>query len=315
MSLTGLYAWLSKAPPVLWHSAASYADDVGNSLTDEPLYRLVMNLWHADATELEQYYRYWKQARPQHQLLHLVNDPQVCQELQSRGIPAVFVNQNCFIDERIYTIQPEIPKEFDAVYNARMNPFKRHALLKDVPSLLLIGGLMAEGDSPDYMSQVQAALPQAVFTHDPPTIYLNSWEVALQLNGCRVGMCLSETEGAMFAAVEYLLCGLPVVSTPSQGGRDVWFDPQFTRIVEPEPQAIAAAVQELIDAQLDPAEIRAATLARMSEHRQRFTAAVQAIYRSEGIGRDFAREFYETFKNRCGAWRPNHEVAQWRESR
>ena len=314
MPTVGLYTWLSQDPPILWHSAEG-DEDVGYYLPDEPLHRLVMNLWCAEANEIEQYYRRWKQARPLHQLLHLINDPQVCQELKSRGVPAIFVNQNCFIDERIYTIQPEIPKSFDAVYNARMTPFKRHALLQRVPSILLIGGVMAPDDSLDYFDQVRAALPHAAFTHDPPTLYLNSWEVSLQLNGCRVGMCLSETEGAMFAAVEYLLCGLPVVSTPSRGGRDVWFDPQFTRVVEPEPQAIAAAVQELIDAKLDPAEIRAATLARMSEHRQRFTAAVQAIYRSEGIGRDFAREFYETFKNRCGAWRPNHEVAQWRESR
>ncbi len=83
---------------------------------------------------------------------------------------------------------------------------------------------MAPDDSQDYFDQVRAALPHATFTHDPPTLYLNSWEVARKLNACRVGMCLSETEGAMFAAVEYLLCGLPVVSTPSQGGRDVWFD-------------------------------------------------------------------------------------------
>jgi glycosyltransferase involved in cell wall biosynthesis len=311
MPFTGLYAWLSQDPPILWHSAAG-DEDVGYFLPDEPLHRLVMNLWHADATEIEQYYRHWKQTRPQHQLLHLINEPQVCQELQSRGIPAIFVNQNCFIDERIYTIQPEIPKTFDAVYNARMTPFKRHALLQDVPSILLIGGLMAPDDSQDYFDRVRAALPQGTFTHDPPTLYLNSWEVALQVNAGRVGMCLSETEGAMFAAVEYLLCGLPVVSTPSLGGRDVWFDPRFTRIVDPSPKAIAAEVRELIDAQLDPNEIRAATLARMSEHRQRFTAAVQSIYGSEGIGRDFAREFYEKFRNRCGSWRPNCDVMRFR---
>lgn len=312
MSTTGLYAWLSQDPPILWHSAEGDGD-VGYYLPDEPLYRLVMNLWCADANEIEQYYRRWKQARPQHQLLHLINDPRVCDELKPRGVPAIFVNQNCFIDERIYTIQPEILKSFDAVYNARMTPFKRHSLLQKVPTTLLIGGLMAPDDSQDYFDQVRAALPHATFTHDPPTLYLNSWEVARKLNACRVGMCLSETEGAMFAAVEYLLCGLPVVSTPSQGGRDVWFDPDFTRIVDPEPQAIAAAVQELIDLQLDPAEIRAATLARMSEHRQRFTVAVQQIYRGAGVGRDFAREFYESFQNRCGNWRPNSDVAKWRE--
>ena len=173
---------------------------------------------------------------------------------------------------------------------------------------------MTTDDSLEYFDQVRAVLPRGTFTHDPPTKYLNSWEVARNLNACRVGVCLSAVEGAMFAAVEYLLCGLPIVSTPSLGGRDVWFDPKFTRIVEPEPNAIAAAVQELIDLRLDPAAIRAATLARMAEHRQRFTSAVQEIFDTARVGRDFAREFYEKFRNQCGTWHPTCDVMQWRES-
>ena len=40
------------------------------------------------------------------------------------------------------------------------------------------------------------------------------------LNRARVGLCLSAREGAMFASMEYLLSGLPIVTTPSMGGRD-----------------------------------------------------------------------------------------------
>lgn len=40
----------------------------------------------------------------------------------------------------------------------------------------------------------------------------------------RCGLILSAEEGACFAAMEYLLCGLPVVTTPNIGGRDEFFD-------------------------------------------------------------------------------------------
>ena len=307
----GLYHWISNTPPILWHSASG-DEDVGHFLPDERIYRLVMNLWHQTADEIEAYYKRWQSLRPQHRLLHLVNDRPICEDLQSRGVPAVFVNQNCFLDETKFTIQPEIPKKYDAVYNARMTPWKRHHLLSEVLSPLLIGGLIAEDDSQVYFDQVRNTLPRATFTHDPPSLLLHSSEVSQALNSAQVGVCLSAVEGTMFAATEYMLCGLPVVSTPSLGGRETWFDPRFTRIVPAEPAAIAAAVRELISLNISPNLIRNATIARMSEHRHRFTQAVQKIYTSEVSGRDFAREFYTNFRHKCGTWRPNREVMQGR---
>ncbi|WP_164127899.1 glycosyltransferase, partial [Stenotrophomonas maltophilia] len=53
-------------------------------------------------------------------------------------------------------------------------------------------------------------------------------------NQAAVGLCLSAVEGAMCASMEYLMAGLPVVSTPSVGGRDVYFDPDYCIIAEPE---------------------------------------------------------------------------------
>jgi glycosyltransferase involved in cell wall biosynthesis len=307
----GLYNWLSTDPPILWHSASG-EEDVGHCLPDERIYRLVMNLWHQTADEIEAYHQRWRSLKPQHRLLHLVNDSPICEELQSRGIPAVFVNQNSFLDETKFTIQPDIPKTYDAVYNARMTPWKRHHLLSDVSSPLVIGGLIAEDDSQVYFDQVRDALPRATFTHAPPSLLLHSAEVSEALNSAQVGVCLSAVEGTMFAATEYMLCGLPVVSTPSLGGRETWFDPRFTRIVPPEPAAIAAAVRELISLNISPHLIRNATIARMSEHRHRFTQAVQKIFTSEGSGRDFAREFYTNFRHKCGTWRANREVMQVR---
>jgi glycosyltransferase involved in cell wall biosynthesis len=307
-----LYRWLSGTPAVLFHSAGSGEDDVGNFLPDERIYRFVNHLWHRSADEIESYHDEWRRQRPKHRLIHLSNDWSVGRRLQARGIPVVFANQNCLLDELTYTIERGGVAQFKAVYNARMAPFKRHELLSKVQSVLLVGGVIAAEDSPDYFRQVQAALPQATFTHADNNRNLSSEEVSNVINAARVGICLSAVEGAMFAATEYLLCGRPVVSTPSLGGRDTWFDPRFTRIVPPDPDAIAAAIDELIGLNISPEFIRNETLDKMARQRQEIIAAGQAIYTAEQVGRDFARDFYRAFSNKFGTWSPVHDVMKFR---
>ncbi len=133
---------------------------------------------------------------------------------------------------------------------------------------------------------------------------LASNEIAELVSQARVGLCLSAVEGAMYAATVYLLCGLPVVSTASLGGRDEWFDTRYVRVVSDEPAAIAAAVGELTKRRFDPHWIRQQTLTKMWRHRRRFVEVVQNIFDAELAGRDFAREWHERFANKIGAWRP-----------
>ena len=63
-----------------------------------------------------------------------------------------------------------------------------------------------------------------------------------------------------FASMEYLLAGRPVVSTPSLGGRDFFFDNRYVEIVDPTPEAVLEGVNRLRKKRLDPAFIRAETL-------------------------------------------------------
>jgi hypothetical protein len=46
----------------------------------------------------------------------------------------------------------------------------------------------------------------------------------------------------MIASIEYLLCGIPVVSTRSQGGRERYLLPPFVEFVEAYPESVASAV-------------------------------------------------------------------------
>lgn len=230
MPVYAMYEWLAGSPPVLFHSG-SEQDDFGACLPqNEKMYRFVIQCWHLSADDIEKLHRQWMQSHPSHHIVHLANDFSVGRQLQSRGIPVVMANQNCLLDESLYTIQPDVNKKYDAVYTARSAPYKRRELLADVSSSLIVGSLTATGETlepPDLKERLSCA----VFAHADDSHNFSAGEVSAALNSARVGVCLSAVEGAMFAATEYLLCGLPVVSTPSLGGRNTWFDPRFTRIV------------------------------------------------------------------------------------
>jgi teichuronic acid biosynthesis glycosyltransferase TuaC len=70
-------------------------------------------------------------------------------------------------------------------------------------------------------------------------------------------MCLpSSSEGLANAWVEALACGTPVVTTNVGGARELMDRPEAGRIVEPETEAIATAISELLAANYDPFAVR-----------------------------------------------------------
>jgi len=301
--------WLSEGPLILFYGSSPYYD-VGTELPATRVYRLPVFHSHRTADHIELEYEERQAYRPQDVFHYLINERDLYLELAARGIPATFTNQNAMLDEHIFTIQAEEEQVYDAVYNARMLPLKRHALARRVPSLLMIGGVFCHDDSQQYFAQLRAEMPHAHFVHAENNRWIMPKQIAKLLNRACVGLCLSAKEGAMYVATEYLLCGLPVVSTVSVGGRSEWFDSDYVRIVPADPEAIHDAVQELIALQLSPRWIRDQTLRRVWEHRRRFIDVVQSIYDREGAARDFAREWPKKFRHKMGRWRDRGQVTQ-----
>jgi len=256
--------------------------------------------------------RTYLEDHPRHGLTFLGNSDRETEIMAMAGFHAVTLNQNCLVNDSHFHPIAGVTPEYDAVYNARLAPGKRHQLASALESLALIylhdSYSCSVAEFHARHEHYRRLLPGASFLNrltprgcerfKPP-------RVNRVLAQCRVGLCLSELEGAMLASIEYLLAGLPVVSTPSYGGRDYYFDDDYCLTVDPDPARIREAVRELIARNLPREQIRAKTLARLEIDRARYIALVQGMIDHAGGDLDFAPRFRELLRGRgIVNWRP-----------
>jgi hypothetical protein len=218
-----------------------------------------------------------------HRITYLCNTPSEVDHFRRFGVDAVFCNQNALLDERIFFPDPAVEKRFDAIYDASFIAYKRHHLASKVERLALTGYVKSDSVD-DYVESLAGVLPQAHWFKSPVGghgDWLTDGSINRFLNECRVGLCLSAEEGAMYTSAQYLLAGLPVVTTRNKGGRDVFFHPDHVRWVDDDPGSVAEAVAELAANPPDPWSVRSRVLDAMAEHRARLVALLNDIYRRE----------------------------------
>lgn len=200
--------------------------------------------------------------------------------LANLGISAMPGNRSIFVDETVF--KPwDGPAEFDAVYNARLTPAKRHELARDLTRVALIYD-RDRPDDPNRLADVKAKLPRATFVNhiegQGAYRHLSSEECDRHINRARVGLSLSRTDGAL-TAMEYLLAGLPVVSTQSRGGRERYLLPPFCRLVDDNAAAVADAVDLFARRPIPKAVIRSHALHMLQFERHNFLTAVNNLAR------------------------------------
>jgi glycosyltransferase involved in cell wall biosynthesis len=243
------------------------------------------------------------EARPETIVHFFCNSDSEVSFLREMNFRAILMNHNTFCNENVFTVM-SIDKSFDAIYNAKLIPFKRHHLAKDIKSLALLYSRF--GDQGEYFKKLKAMLPEAQFLNgDPGTasyVTFNSARVTEYLNRARVGLCLSKVEGGMYASIEYLLSGLCVVSTKSSGGREVFFDSRFCRIADDNPASVSEAVNDLIASQIDPHFVRNETLVKVEASRRRFIDYIDDLQRLQGYESGGEKAFRRIMAGPWSCW-------------
>jgi glycosyl transferase family 1 len=255
-----------------------------------------------------------KKADPQcrHMLLtYLCPTQSDVQLLTSRGVDALHIHHNAFIDDRTFTLAQGIDKRYSAVHTANLMKFKRHHLAWGVRQIALITYDPNGESSLDEISGYQevAFLNQGLSGRIE---YLPAERVNVIVNESRCGLILSELEGPNYASTEYLLCGIPVVSTPSLGGRDEFFDPRHVKIVEPSAEAVERAVAEWSDRAPPPEEIRESAMKKCRMHRERLLHWLCAISGQELFATADENFWSPLFTEKLRTWvtLPTYSIAE-----
>ena len=207
---------------------------------------------------------------------------------EGTGLPGDVINHNCWLDPSSFGILPDVEKVYDAIYTARLSPFKRHELAVKVPNLALVAGI-DHGNTSDKPLPPHAYRNERILTPD---------EVCEKINQSHCGLLLSESEGACFSSSEYLISGVPVVSTKCFGGRDVWYNDYNSIVCEPDPDAIRDAVAFFKENPRDPRRIRQDHIDLAQIHRARFVKALGDIFARFGVGKDAQSFFDENYMHK-----------------
>jgi hypothetical protein len=302
---------VSKRETALPLGLASFAPD---RFADRPSLNLLGLTWsyeiEASAQRCAQDFAEAASVFPKARFVMLANTPSESVQFSRAGVPNILANELIFLDERLFV--PATPLErkrprYDAVYVARLSKTKRHDLARALGSVLLAYSHPELAD----LERVKGLLPQATFANHEFNggSYRLFDERALRdvLLQCAVGICLSPVEGAMRASLEYRLCGLPVVSIKSAGGRDRYLMGPHVRVVDEDPNAIANAVRELKANAFDPFAVRDYVGPLVGFDRRNFLSSFNKVVAQQfGAARKF--DSFLPFMRFPVAWRKPAEI-------
>lgn len=206
---------------------------------------------------------------PDAHYLVLANTPDEAAMLRQHDVATLNANILCLADSERFrpTPPPTGQVRVDAAYVAGFYDFKRHYLAARIERLLL---LYWEPTAQQAIAMRQT-LPDAVFANhdaaDGTFKLLDGPDYCAQVGRATVGLCLSAEEGPMRASIEYMLCGLPVVTTPAKGGRLEMLAGPYLTVAPPDAKAVADAVAAVCAAPPEAAAVRATILSRMADER------------------------------------------------
>jgi len=212
----------------------------------------------------------------------------ICNKL---NLSSILCNNNSFLDENIFKIHQN-DKIYNAVMNCRPEGWKRPYLAEKINNLAILKGYNFVKN--DYYDLNQ--LNPSYINNDKR---LSPSEVANVYSKSYVGLIFSEQEGACYSSSEYLLCGLPVISTKSTGGRDFWYNERNSIICKDNSNSVLYCVNEAIEkiknGYFNSEEIRNSHIEKMQICRNNFIIKVKELFDIYNINEDSKKLFQYNF--------------------
>jgi glycosyltransferase involved in cell wall biosynthesis len=259
---------LSRDPLVIAGSFASYREV---SQIKRPFTFLYHNPGSIRARSLPRYLQLIRHFRSNARLIFITNEPSESFWLRLLGQRAECLGHNLHVREHFFQPDSSVAKVYDAVYCAVMAPYKRIELARQIRRLCLV--TYAGSPPPWDLHSYEPRLRHAVFN----SYFLSKEDVRHRYCQAYAGLALSSREGAMFSCAEYLLCGLPVVTTKNRGGRNRYLDSNCSTTVPANSASIQSAVERYVQAPPDAEAIRTSVLHKMNSDRERYLTLLRHL--------------------------------------
>lgn len=293
MKINAVYK-ISDNPVVYIGLGSNNWEKLTNNAT-QPAYLLVHTMWYLGLSSIPLYKKFERKLKKRNvRLILLCNSKREWRIAKLFGFRCYFVNQNIHVSEQTFYVKPGTGKIYDAVYTAQARKFKRLWLAKDVEKLYIVTYFWP--DPCNDLHVFEPTIQHAEYNRDR----IESNEVNDILNKSFCGLALSKKEGAMYAAVEYMFAGIPVVSTKSIGGRDVFFDNRYVIIVKDNAKSVAEGVKKAKQLNISPQMIRLATIEKINVHRFKFYNLIKNIHSENGKVYMNYESFYDLFFRKNG---------------
>jgi glycosyltransferase involved in cell wall biosynthesis len=275
---------------------------VANHITERDFFYVYCG-WYHDEYFAETYSRILLElGLSKRQFYIMFNSVDEMNVFKKYGFYGEVINHNCWLDwNKSMKIIDNCDKLYDAIYVGRRSAFKRHMLAKKVNNLAIIAG----NNHGNNISEI----PHCKYNNEKP---LTANEVCEKINQSKCGLLLSETEGACFSSSEYLLCGIPVVSTVCNGGRDYWYNSYNSIVVEPDEDKILEAVKHFNNTDLNPEKIRNDHIELSIKQRQAFNEHLQKLFIQKEIELSADDYFGEKYIHKLrGGENINNVISYW----
>jgi glycosyltransferase involved in cell wall biosynthesis len=153
-------------------------------------------------------------------IIFMTNNKSQKEDALDMGFDAIYCNHNAFLDEEVFRTNNKIEKIYDCVFNGSPARVKRPYLLKLLSENCNMAVIQGHGWEKDYFWDLTQL--KTKFINEQKRLLPT--EVVEIYNKSKIGVITSEAEGGSKVSGEYLLCGIPILSTLCVGGREVWYD-------------------------------------------------------------------------------------------
>lgn len=221
--------------------------------------------------------------------------------IKSLGYNSILVNHNCFLKYDQFNINRAEETKYNAVINSRPFWWKRVFLAENIEDVAYICGSDWANDDTSwrgYKDYNNFTTFNEICPDDVNRLY-NESMCGMILSGNtgenQQGLC----EGANYSSSEYLLSGLPVITTPNQGGRNYWLNDSNSITVEPSsdtlPEAVETVKLMLELGKFDRLQIREDFIKQSNKTRKTFNNKVQELFNESDIDLDASDYFDENY--------------------